>query len=98
MFEFMPWYDGDGAYMFYLAVVWLPLCVVTITHIAASLIAKRFNKLLASLSSLNAVYIPIIFLLGFAEISLTGIRVIGVIAVITMLIYTVLAFRRIKNL
>ena len=98
MFEFMPCYDGDGGYMIYMAVVWLPLCGITILQIAASLIAKRFNKLLASLSSLNAVYIPMIFLLGFADLSVTGIKVIGVIAVITMLIYTVLAFRRIKNL
>ena len=98
MFEFMPWYDGDGVYMLNWAVVWLPLCVLTILQIVSSLVARRFNKLLASLSSLNAVYIPIIFLLGFADVSLTGIKIIGVIAVITMLTYSVLAFRRLKNL
>ena len=98
MFEFMPWYDGDGVYMLNLAVVWLPLCVLTILQIVSSLVARRFNKLLASLSSLNAVYIPIIFLLGFADVSLAGIKIIGVIAVITMLTYSVLAFRRLKKL
>lgn len=98
MFDFLPWYDGDGLYMLYMAFVWLPLCFLTIIQIASSLIVKRFNKLLASLSSLNAIYIPIVFLLGFADISLTFVKVIGIVAIITMSLYSVLAFRRLKKL
>lgn len=98
MFEAFPWYDGDGVYMLYMVVIWLPLCVLTLLQIFLSFIAKRFNKPLVMLASLNAVYIPMIFLLGFADMSLTALRIIGIIAVITMLVYSVLSFRRVKNL
>ena len=98
MFEIFAWYDGDGVYMLYMLAVWLPLCFLTLIQIILSLIVKRFNKPLVTLASLNAVYIPMIFLLGFANISLTALRIIGIIAVITMLIYSVLSFRRLKKL
>ncbi len=98
MFEVFPWYDGDGVYMLYMVVVWLPLCVLTLIQILSSLIGKRFNKPLVMLASLNAVYIPMIFLLGFVDISLTALRIIGIIAVITMLAYSVLSIRRLKKL
>ena len=98
MFEVFPWYDADGVYMLYMLAVWLPLCFLTLIQIILSLIAKRFDKPLVTLASLNAVYVPMIFLLGFADVSLTVFKLIGVIAVITMLIYSVLSFRRLKKL
>ncbi|MBQ4602210.1 MAG: hypothetical protein IJB24_05040 [Clostridia bacterium] len=98
MFEVFPWHDGDGVYMLYMLVVWLPLCFLTIIQIFSSLIAKRFNKPLVTLASLNAVYIPLIFILGFADISFTALKVIGIVAVITMFVYSVLSFRRLKKL
>lgn len=98
MFECFPWHDGDGVYMLYMLAVWLPLCVLTLIQIITSLIFKRFNKPLVTLASLNAVYIPMIFLLGFSDISFTALKIIGIIAVITMLIYSVLSFRRLKKL
>ena len=66
MFEVFPWFDGDGVYMLYMLVVWMPLCVLTLVQILLSLIIKRFDKPLVMLASLNAVYIPMIFLLGFS--------------------------------
>lgn len=98
MFEIFPWFDGDGVYMLYMLVVWLPLCIMTLIQIILSFAVKRFNKPLVMLASLNAVYIPMIFLLGFADISLTALKIIGIIAVITMSVYSVLSFRRLKKL
>ncbi len=98
MFEIFPWFDGDGVYMLYMLVVWLPLCIMTLIQIILSFAVKRFNKPLVMLASLNAVYIPMIFLLGFSDISLTALKIIGIIAVITMSVYSVLSFRRLKKL
>ena len=98
MFEFFPWHDGDGVYMLYMLAVWLPICFLTIIQITVSVIARKFNKPMVTLASLNAIYIPLIFILGFADISFTALKIIGIIAVITMITYSVLAFRRLKKL
>ena len=98
MFEVFPWHDANGAYMLYMLVVWLPVCVLTIIQILISLIARKFNKPLVTLAALNAVYIPLIFVLGFAEVTLNVFKIIGVVAVITMVLYSVLSFRRFKKL
>ncbi len=92
MFELFPWYDSDGAYMLYMLVIWLPLCVVSLVQIVASVIAKRFNKGFASLICLNAVYIPLIFALGFVNISFETLKTICIIAVMTMILYVALSF------
>ena len=98
MFKIFPWYDGNADYMLSMVVLWLPLCFLTIIQIAMSLIVKRFNKPLVALVSLNAVYIPMIFLLGFINISFTALKLICILAIITMITYTVLAFRRLKKI
>ena len=97
MFEPFPWYDADGSYMLFMVVIWLPLCGVSIVRIIASLIAKRFNKLFASLVCLNAIYIPLIFALGFLSISFVMLKVIGIIAVITMILYIVLSVLAVRK-
>ncbi|MBQ4560992.1 MAG: hypothetical protein IJA55_01520 [Clostridia bacterium] len=98
MFKIFPWHDPDGGYMLRLLVLWLPMCFVTIIQIVLSLIAKRFNKPLVTLVSLNAIYIPMIFLLGFVNISLIALKLICILATVTMIIYTVLAFGRLKKI
>ena len=87
MFDIFPWYDGEGFYMLSLMLVWLPLCVVTLLQIVASVLAKRFDKAVSILLCLNAIYIPLIFVLGFADVPLAVFKTIGVIAVITMIAY-----------
>ena len=91
MFEVFPWHDADGTYMLYMVLLWLPLCVVSLVRVAVSLVFKQFDKGLASLVCLNAIYIPLIFLLGFVNISFAALKVIGVISVITMILYIVLS-------
>lgn len=73
--------------MLSLMLVWLPLCVVTLLQIVASVLAKRFDKAVSILLCLNAIYIPLIFVLGFADVPLAVFKTIGVIAVITMIAY-----------
>lgn len=98
MFSFFGWYDAEGYYMLTFVGIWLPLCVLTLLQIIVSVIAKRFDKPTAMLLCLNALYIPVIFLLGFADVSLTVFKTIGVIGIITMITYVVVFIKKFKTI
>ena len=78
--------------------VWLPLSLITIIQIVISAVAKHFDKLNTILLCLNALYIPLIFVLGFTDASLNVFRTIGVVGIITMVAYVVNFIRRIKKI
>ncbi len=98
MFSFLPWYDTDGFYMLNFALIWLPLCVLTLLQIIISVISKRFNKPTAMLLCLNALYIPIVFLLGFTDVSVSVFKTIGIIGIITMITYVVVFIKKFKTI
>lgn len=97
MFSIFPWYDENGNYLLLLLLVWIPLCVFTLIHIVLLKITKKYYKPLAALEALNALYIPIIFLLGIVGITINGLRIIGVSAFITIIIYIVLSIVRARK-
>jgi len=98
MFKFMPWYDEGGIYLLRLLLLWLPLSFMTIISVVIKFLTKDFNKAFVCIEALNAVYIPLIFLLGYVNIPLWVTQLIGLAGVITMIIYIVKIINKyIKN-
>ncbi len=97
MFDVLPIYSADQTYLIYMAVLWLPLCVVTLVRVIMLVITHSWNKGIVTLACLNAVYIPAIFLCGYIfDMTETSLRVIGIFAVITMILYFLLSFRKFR--
>lgn len=90
MFEPFPWYSEESAYLVSMAFVWIPLCIVTLFCIILRFCFKHYRKSLICIACLNAIYIPGIFGLGFLNITLDGIRMIGICALFTMSLYFLL--------
>ena len=90
MFSFVPWYDESGTYLVYLVLIWIPLCVITLINVLLRLISRDYRRSLVSLACLNAIYIPLIFGLGYLSIKLWVVQLIGVTGSLTMLLYFVL--------
>lgn len=98
MFSFMPWYDINELYLINLIGIWLPISFATIINILVKLIMRCYDKAIFSLACLNAIYIPILFGLGFISVPFWLTKTIGAIAIITIITYTVLCVRYlIKN-
>ena len=98
MFEGMPGYSEDQSYLLYMLALWIPLCLVTVLRIIMMLVCRIWDKATVCLASLNAVYIPLVFGLGFIfDLTETTYKVIGICAVVTMILYFVLNFKNYKS-
>lgn len=99
MLSFVPWYDENGMYLISMLALWLPLSIATIIKVVIDFVGKSYDKVLICLAALNAIYIPIIFVLGFIEnipawpMPLTA--MIGVATMITYLIKIINKYRKI---
>ena len=98
MFTFLPWYDANELYLIKMLALWLPLSLITILVLLIKFLKKEFKRLTVCLTALNAVYIPLIFCLGFLNIQLWLTQLICVFAVITMILYFAIIIKNmIKN-
>ena len=97
MFEMLPLYSADQTYLIYMAVLWLPLSVVTIVRVVMLVVTHSWNKSMVTLVCLNSVYIPAIFLCGYVfEMTETVLKAVGVFAIITMILYFLLCFKKFR--
>ena len=96
MLPFIPWHDAEGNYMLLFFVLWLPVCVISLILVVLSFISKRIYR--ARLISLcfNAVFIPLVFALGFAGLNWLN-YVLGVMVLISMAVYIVMFIKSIKD-
>lgn len=97
MFGIFPWYDADHGYLILMLMVWIPLCVLTLIHITLALLTKRFYKPIIALEAVNALYIPLLFVLGADGSSLTTVRTLGIFSLITIIMYIVLSIYRARK-
>lgn len=89
MFSFVPWYDENAMYLIDMIYLWLPLSCVTILMLITRFITKTFDYFYVCISALNAVYIPILFVLGFVDHPFLLTAFIAVAACVTMVLYSV---------
>ena len=90
MYPVFPWFSEDQSYMLYMFGLWLPICIVTILYVLTVILRKRFDKLTVGIACLNAIYIPLVFALGFVDVKLLTIRIIGGCALTTMVVFYIL--------
>ena len=90
-FEFFPWYNEEGSFLMSMALLWVPLCLVTLVNIILRFCFKEYRKSLICIACLNSLYIPCIFALGYVNITIEWIKIIGCVSILTMILYFVLS-------
>lgn len=98
MLSFLPWYDENGMYLISMLGLWLPLSLITIIKVILDFVGKRPDKALICFAALNAIYIPVIFILGFIEkLPDWPIPLTAMIGTVTMIIYLIKITSKYRN-
>jgi len=64
MYPFIPWHDESGDYLLIYLALWIPVCALTLILVASIFISRRIYRARVILLCINAVFIPLVYLLG----------------------------------
>ena len=96
MFPFIPWHDAEGNYMLLFYIFWIPVCIISLIIVVLNLVNKRIHRLQTIALCFNAIFIPLVFVFGFAGVTWIN-YILGALLIASVVVYSAIFFKCIKD-